>query len=102
MKNTLLLALNDLAIAFKNKTLLLVLFIPVFVFVALNLVDKADDQTEAIKIGMLEDHSYAPHIADSQKPGKITPTLPCCRIGQNVRCTIRKDEPRARQVNLDH
>ena len=72
MKNTLLLALNDLAIAFKNKTLLLVLFIPVFVFVALNLVDKADDQTEAIKIGMLEDHSYAPHIADSILAAKDT------------------------------
>lgn len=53
MKKTLVLALNDLAIAFKNKTLLLVLFIPLFVFISLNLVDKADSQAEQIKIGLL-------------------------------------------------
>lgn len=35
MKNILVLTLNDLAIAVKNKTLVLVLFIPIFVFIAL-------------------------------------------------------------------
>ena len=65
MKKTLVLALNDLAIAFKNKTLLLVLFIPLFVFISLNLVDKADSQAEQIKIGLLENYAYAPEIIDS-------------------------------------
>lgn len=32
MKNILVLTLNDLAIAVKNKTLVLVLFIPIFGF----------------------------------------------------------------------
>ncbi len=65
MKKTLVLALNDLASAVKNKTLLLVLFIPLFVFISLNLVDKADSQAEQIKIGLLENYAYAPEISDS-------------------------------------
>ena len=39
MKNIFVLSLNDLAIALKNKTFLLILFIPLFVFVSLNLVE---------------------------------------------------------------
>ena len=39
IRNVVILTLNDLAIAFKNKTLYLILFIPLFVFVALQLVD---------------------------------------------------------------
>ncbi|HZJ92631.1 MAG TPA: ABC transporter permease [Thiopseudomonas sp.] len=70
MKNTLLLALNDLAIAFKNKTLLLVLFIPLFVFISLNLVDGNDTQASAIKLGLLQDHAYTPEISDSIEAAK--------------------------------
>lgn len=65
MKNILVLALNDLAIAFKNKTLLLVLFIPLFVFISLNLVDKTDAETNKIKIGLIQDYAYAPKIKQS-------------------------------------
>lgn len=65
MKNTLVLTLNDLAIAVKNKTLVLVLFIPIFVFIALNLVDKADVEANIIKIGMLQDQTYPAEIAQS-------------------------------------
>ena len=39
MRNILVLALNDLAIALKNKTIYLVLFIPLLVFVSMKLVD---------------------------------------------------------------
>ena len=65
MKNILVLTLNDLAIAVKNKTLVLVLFIPIFVFIALNLVDKADVEANIIKIGMLQDQAYPAEIAQS-------------------------------------
>ena len=65
MNNILVLALNDLAIAFKNKTLLLVLFIPLFVFISLNLVDGNDTQASKIKLGLLQDHAYTPEIAGS-------------------------------------
>lgn len=62
MKNTLILALNDLAIAVKNKTLLLVLFIPIFVFVALNLVDTTDTEVRVINLGLLQDQVYTPEM----------------------------------------
>lgn len=65
MKKTLILALNDLAIAVKNKTLLLVLFIPVFVFVALNLVDQTDAEVSRIQIGLLQDNVYPTDILSS-------------------------------------
>ncbi|WP_205340360.1 ABC transporter permease [Denitrificimonas caeni] len=65
MKNILLLALNDLAIALKNKTLLLVLFIPVFVFISLNLVDSNDPEAAKIRIGLIQDYAYAAEITRS-------------------------------------
>ena len=67
MKNILVLALNDLAIALKNKTLLLVLFIPLFVFISLNLVDGTDSQAAKIKIGLLENSAYPTQITQSIK-----------------------------------
>lgn len=65
MKNILLLTLNDLAIAVKNKTLLLVLFIPLFVFVSLSLVDETDAEASKINIGLLQDYVYTPEITSS-------------------------------------
>lgn len=67
MKNILVLALNDLAIALKNKTLLLILFIPLFVFISLNLLDGVDAEAGKIRIGMLRDYAYAPEISHSIK-----------------------------------
>src|SRR5690606_37475457 len=67
MKNTLVLTLNDLAIAVKNKTLLLVLFIPIFVFVALNLVDSTDAEVSVINIGMLQDQVYTAEMTQAIK-----------------------------------
>ncbi|MCR4302720.1 MAG: ABC transporter permease [Gallionella sp.] len=65
MRNILLLALNDLAIAFKNKTFFLILFIPLFVFVSLNLVDRADSGSGKVKIGLIQHYAYAPEITRS-------------------------------------
>ncbi len=65
MRNILVLAFNDLAIALKNKTFFLVLFIPLFVFVSLNLVDSADSDSSKVKIGLIQHDAYAPEIIRS-------------------------------------
>jgi ABC-2 type transport system permease protein len=58
IRNVLILTFNDLAIAFKNKTLYLILFIPIFVFVSLELVDGTEPDSQKIRIGLLEKGSY--------------------------------------------
>jgi len=58
IRNVLILTFNDLAIAFKNKTLYLILFIPIFVFVSLELVDGNQPDTQKIRIGLLEKGRY--------------------------------------------
>lgn len=65
MRNILVLSFNDLAIAFKNKTFFLILFIPLFVFVSLNLVDRADSGSGKVKIGLIRHYAYAPEITRS-------------------------------------
>jgi ABC-2 type transport system permease protein len=62
IRNTAILALNDLAIAFKNKTLYLILFIPLFVFVSLRLVDANEADVRKLNIGLLERADYPPGI----------------------------------------
>ena len=70
MRNILLLALNDLAIAFKNKTVLLILFIPLFVFVSLNLMDRPNAEAGKVKIGLMQNYAYAPEITRSVNAAK--------------------------------
>jgi ABC-2 type transport system permease protein len=65
IRNILILTLNDLAISFRNKTFILILFIPLFVFVTLNLVDGADVEPGKIKIGLIQQETLAPEIAQS-------------------------------------
>jgi ABC-2 type transport system permease protein len=65
MRNILILAFNDLGIAFKNKTFLLILFIPLFVFVSLNLVDVAGIEASKIKIGLVRQNTLTPEITQS-------------------------------------
>lgn len=67
MRNILVLVFNDLAIAFKNKTFFLILFIPLFIFVSLNLIDGPNAEADKIKIGLVQDYAYAPEIAGSIK-----------------------------------
>jgi ABC-2 type transport system permease protein len=67
IRNILVLAFNDLAIAFKNKTFFLILFIPLFVFVSLNLVDRPDTEAGKVKIGLIQNYAYAPEITRSIK-----------------------------------
>ncbi len=65
IRHVVTLTLNDLAIAFKNKTLLLIFFIPLFVFFSLELVDKTDADFHKIKIGLLKKESYSPGMVQS-------------------------------------
>lgn len=65
MRNIFILALNDLAFAFKNKTFLLILFIPLFVFVTLELVDEAGDGASKVNIGLVREESFTPAITQS-------------------------------------
>lgn len=65
MRNILVLVFNDLAIAFKNKTFFLILFIPLFVFVSLSLVDGTSAEVRKVKIGLIQHDTYAPEITRS-------------------------------------
>lgn len=58
MRRIAILTLNDLAIAFKNKTLYLILFVPLFVFLTLRLVDGGDSSVQKLKIGLLANETY--------------------------------------------
>ena len=71
LKNILTLTSNDLAMAFKNKTIYLVVFIPFFVFFSLKLVDGVTTNSKKITIGLIQAEAYAPiivhAIASSEK-----------------------------------
>jgi len=67
MRNIIALVLNDLAVAFKNKTLYLVLFIPFFVFMSLKMIDQTNVEVSSIKIGLIEDYAYTPQLLRSIK-----------------------------------
>ncbi|MDD5672708.1 MAG: ABC transporter permease [Chitinivibrionales bacterium] len=62
IRNIITLTLNDLALAFKNKTIFLVLFIPFFVFFSLKMVDQAGADFKKITIGILQKETYPPAI----------------------------------------
>ena len=59
------LTLNDLAIAFKNKSLFLILFIPFFVYISLTLVDEAGVDIKKTDIGLIQSQPYPPVIFDA-------------------------------------
>lgn len=65
MRNILILLINDLAIAIKNKTFFLILFIPLFVFFALNLIDENNTDAGKIKVGLIKNMHYPSTIIRS-------------------------------------
>lgn len=67
IRNIITLTLNDLAIALKNKTIYLILFIPFFVFISLKLIDSADTVFKKINIGLIQQETYAPVILQTIK-----------------------------------
>ena len=58
IRNILILTFNDLAIAFKNKTLYLILFLPLFVFLTMKWVDVGDPGAQRMNIGVLDNGKY--------------------------------------------
>lgn len=74
IRTILILTLNDLAIALKNKTLYLVLFVPLFVFLTLKLID-AGPGVQKLNIGLLESEKYSPAIIHSLKSADKTFTI---------------------------
>lgn len=75
MRNILALVLNDLAVALKNKTFYLVLFIPFFVFMTLKLIDQASVEVSQVKIGFIEDYVYAPQLLNNLKAAEKNLTV---------------------------
>ena len=67
MRNILALTFNDFAIALKNKTIYLILFIPFFVFISLKLIDQPGTDVSKIRIGLIQKYAYAPLFTRSVK-----------------------------------
>lgn len=67
IRNILALTLNDLAIALKNKTIYLILFIPLFVFISMKFIDRTDVAVRQVRIGLLQHYNYASQIMTSVK-----------------------------------
>lgn len=65
IRNILTLTLNDLAIAFKNKTIFLIVFIPLFVFFSLKLVDLSAADVKKINLGLIHSEKFSPVIQKS-------------------------------------
>jgi ABC-2 type transport system permease protein len=65
IRSILILTINDLALAYKNKTLYLILFIPVFVFVVFQLVDGSEPAIQQSNIGLIENANYPPAMLEA-------------------------------------
>jgi len=86
IRNVITLTLNDLAIAFKNKTIYLILFIPFFVFFSLKLVDRTGSDFKKINIGLLQQELYAPAIVQAIKSAdRIFSVFPVSSEGEGNR-----------------
>ncbi len=66
-RNIVILTFNDLAIAFQNKTLYLIFFIPLFVFVVLQLVEGSEADVQKMHIGLLVKGTYPPLMIQGLK-----------------------------------
>ena len=62
IRTVIILLAHDLAVAFKNKTVYLVVCIPLFVYATLTLVDPAAARVAPVKIAWVQNESY-PYVA---------------------------------------
>lgn len=65
IRNIVILLAHDLAVAFKNKTLYLIICMPLFVYATLMLVDPAKAHDARIKIAWIETASSAPALLNN-------------------------------------
>jgi len=56
---------HDLAVAFKNKTIYLIVCIPLFVYATLMLVDPTKAGAARVKMALLQTESYAPIVLEN-------------------------------------
>jgi ABC-2 type transport system permease protein len=63
--NIAVLTFNDLYISLKNKSFFLVIFIPLFVFISMELVDKNDGKEQVFNIGLVSKENYDPDVLKS-------------------------------------
>lgn len=62
MRNIFILALNDFACSLRNKSFFLVFFIPIFIFVIFQLLDRNNSELSKFRIGLSHQISYAPKL----------------------------------------
>ncbi|MFH1684160.1 MAG: ABC transporter permease [Candidatus Margulisiibacteriota bacterium] len=67
IRNTAALVWNDLAIAFKNRSIYLIIFIPLFAVLSLRLVDQPGDVVRVMRIGIIRQENYPSPIITSLK-----------------------------------
>ncbi|HAZ12842.1 MAG: hypothetical protein A2X86_21760 [Bdellovibrionales bacterium GWA2_49_15] len=60
IRKILTLTLNDLATAFKNKTMYLIVIIPLFVFTSLKLIDRQNVNFQRLRVGLIQTETYNP------------------------------------------
>lgn len=65
IRNIVILVLNDFAISFKNKSIFLVLFVPLFIVISLRLTDRSDLSFQQIRIGFIQNEIYPSVIMKS-------------------------------------
>ena len=65
LQNIVTLTLNDLAIAFRNKTIFLILFIPLFVFFSIKMVDTSKTDVKKSRLGVIRTEVYSPTILNT-------------------------------------
>lgn len=70
MRDIVILAFNDFAVALKNKTIYLILFIPFFVFISLRFIDQPGTDIDRIKIGLILRYAYPPQFTRSVMAAK--------------------------------
>ncbi len=62
IRNVITLVAHDLAVAYKNKTIFLIVCIPLFVYGTLMFVDRADAPQAAVRLGLLKTEPYDPAL----------------------------------------
>lgn len=67
ISNVITLLTHDLAVAFRNKTLYLIVCIPLFVYATLTMVDPTAARNARIRIVLIENRSYPPVFLESIK-----------------------------------
>ena len=91
LRNIVTLTLNDLAIAFKNKTIFLIVFIPLFVFFSLKLVDMSGADVKKTRLGLIQTEVYAPTIVKTiTSAGQLFTVVPVSTEAEGKRWVKEK------------